>query len=88
MQDILKSTFEEVWKCIQCASIKPKYISSNYILIETVNYGLNKIHSDLPIVFNISPTINLFDKQLTLRGIINFIQPPKYTSIDAIGHYV
>lgn len=94
MQDVLKRTFEEYRKCIQCtSSIKPKYISGTYLLIESVTkivqYGQDKTQFDLQVVLKDIPIkINLFDKQFTLRGLINFIQPPKCMSMDAIGHYV
>ncbi|KAL5242328.1 hypothetical protein ACI65C_009738 [Semiaphis heraclei] len=84
MQDVLKSTFEENRKCIQCASsIKPRYTSGSHLLIEPVTskvqYGQNKTQFDLPVVLNDIPTkINMFDNQFTLRGLINFIQPPKW----------
>lgn len=81
LQDVLKSTFEADKKCIQCdSSIRPKYKFGNYILIEpimieTIKVGQNKTHFDLPVVLKDIPTkINLFDKQFTLRGLINFIQ--------------
>ncbi|KAL5234481.1 hypothetical protein ACI65C_001891 [Semiaphis heraclei] len=86
MQDVLKSTFEENRKCIQCASsIKPRYTSGSHLLIEPVTskvqYGQNKTQFDLPVVLNDIPTkINMFDNQFTLRGLINFIQPPKCMS--------
>jgi len=87
-------TFEEYRKCIECtSSIKPKYTSGSHLLIEPVTrkvqYGQNKTQFDLPVVLNDIPTkVNMFDNQFTLRGLINFIQPPKCISKDAIGHYV
>jgi hypothetical protein len=64
MQHVLKSTFDENKKCIQCTSpVNPKYISSIYLLIEPVQYGKSKIQFDLSIVFKDIPTkISLFDK--------------------------
>lgn len=89
--DILKNMFEEDRKCTLCYSnIKPNYSLGSHLFIEpiiqTIQFGKKKINFEAPIVLkDIPATINLFGKQFTLRGLINFIPSPIKTRI---GHFV
>jgi hypothetical protein len=71
-----------------CFFVKPKYISNADLLVKPVQCGQNNIQFDLSIVLKDVPTkINLFDKQFSLKGLINFIQSPKCMNMNDMGYY-